>query len=75
MCDDDLLQPEEYKVVETIYDMDDDEVDLQHQLHDELLSLDKNVMELYGTLVDYNEFGPQLVRSLRNRRKRGWHKK
>ena len=40
--------PGEYKIVETIYDNDDeDQLDLKQNLDDELVSLDKNIMDLY----------------------------
>ena len=40
--------PGEYKIVETIIDNDDeDELDLKQNLDEELVSLDKNVMDLY----------------------------
>ena len=40
--------PGEYKIVETIYDNDDDDhLDLKQNLDDELVSLDKNIMDLY----------------------------
>ena len=41
---DDSLLPEEYKIVETIYDIDDDEPDA---IMNDLMSLDKNVMHKY----------------------------
>ena len=44
----DSLQPEEYKIVETIYDIDDDEENIFNKpLQDDLVSLDKDIMEIY----------------------------
>lgn len=64
-ADPDQLQPTEYKVVETIYNMDDDECDTSENnnrngnylLRDDLQSLDKNVLDHYGVVLDFNEFG------------------
>ena len=44
----DDLMPGEYKIVETIYDNeDDDQLDYKKNLDVELISLDKNIMDLY----------------------------
>ena len=41
--------PGQYKIVETIYDNDDEDeqLDLRQNLDVELISLDKNIMDLY----------------------------
>ena len=64
----DQLQPIEYKVVETVYNMDDDDDEFEtseygggdgnrNELKDELQSLDKNVLEFYGVVLDFNKLG------------------
>lgn len=61
----DYLPPIEYKVIETVYDVDDEELnesesyegDRKGFLRDELQSLDKNVLDLYGVVLDFNEDG------------------
>lgn len=73
----DQLQPIEYKVVETIYNMDDDdEFDTsncgsnRNELRDELQSLDKNVLDFYGVVLDFNKFGQQVAKTTKKRGKR-----
>lgn len=74
----DLLQPTEYKVVETVYNMDDDdEFDTSEcnnnrngdnqLLRDELQSLDKNVLDFYGVVLDFNKFGQQMAKTTKKR--------
>ena len=75
----DILQPTEYKVVETIYDMDDEELSSNdstngnYLLRDDLQSLDKNVLDHYGVVLDFNEHGKQMART--TKRKGGRAKK
>lgn len=53
----DLSSPQKYKVVETIYDLEEN-VDEQNRrvLEDELHSLDKNIMEQYNTYEGHGGF-------------------
>jgi len=52
-------------VVETIYNMDDDEldsIDAENKNHNKLLredlqSLDKNILDFYGVVLDFDQFG------------------
>lgn len=61
----DQLLPIEYKVVETVYNMDEDDEEYdtseqggnRNELRDELQSLDKNVLDFYGVVLDFNKFG------------------
>ena len=49
----DLSSPQKYKVVETIYDLDETLAEHNKRvLEDELHSLDKNIMEQYNTYED-----------------------
>ena len=41
------MQPEEYKIVETIYDMDDEDDIFNKPLQDDLDSLDRDIMDMY----------------------------
>ena len=65
------MQPLEYKVVETVYNMDDDEFDsidgdCKHNnklLRQDLQSLDKNILDFYGVVLDFDEFGQQVAKT------------
>jgi hypothetical protein len=74
----DYLPPIEYKVVETVYDVDDEELDESESfegnrkgfLRDELQSLDKNVLDFYGVVIDFDENGQQVARTMKKPRKK-----
>jgi len=67
----DEMQPLEYKVVETVYNMDDDEFDSidgdcknnNKLLRQDLQSLDKNILDFYGVVLDFDEFGQQVAKT------------
>ena len=54
-------------------DDDDDEMDTsecggnRNELKDELQSLDKNVLEFYGVVLDFNKFGQQVAKTTKTR--------
>ena len=71
------MQPLEYKVVETVYNMDDDEFDSidgdcknnNKLLRQDLQSLDKNILDFYGVVLDFDEFGQQVAKTTKQRNK------
>lgn len=59
-------------------DDDDDEFDTsgcqggdRNLLRDELQSLDKNVLDFYGVVLDFNKFGQQVAKTTKRRSKPG----
>ena len=63
------LPPIKYKVVETVNNMEDDSIDedschcKNKMLRQDLLSLDKNILEIYGVALDSDQVGQQASRT------------